>query len=79
LPLDGRSRDRGLMAVYTHVAAEELAAFLAGYDLGDLLAAKGIAEGVSNSNYLLDTTAGRFILTLYEARTDPADLPWFID
>jgi homoserine kinase type II len=44
------------MAVYTHVAAEELAAFLAGYDLGDLLAAKGIAEGVSNSNYLLDTT-----------------------
>lgn len=67
------------MAVYTHVAAEALADFLAGYDLGELLAAKGIAEGVSNSNYLLDTTTGRFILTLYEARTDPADLPWFID
>lgn len=66
------------MAVYTQVSAEALDAFLADYDVGALVAAKGIAEGVSNSNYLVETTDGRFILTLYEARTNPADLPWFV-
>ena len=66
------------MAVYTHVSAEELADLLARYDVGRLVSAKGIAEGVENSNYLVDTTSGRFILTLYEKRVDPADLPFFI-
>jgi homoserine kinase type II len=66
------------MAVYTHVSAEELAALLERYDAGTLVSAKGIAEGVENSNYLVDTTAGRFILTLYEKRVDTADLPFFI-
>src|SRR5215208_2672106 len=67
-----------MMAVYTDVAAEELAAFLAGYDIGELLAYKGIAEGVENSNYLVHSTAGSFILTLYEKRVDRADLPFFL-
>jgi len=66
------------MAVYTDVAAEDLAAFLAGYDLGDLLSYKGIAEGVENSNYLVHTSRGYFILTLYEKRVDRNDLPFFI-
>ena len=66
------------MAVYTQVSAEALAAFLARYDVGELVSAKGIAEGVENSNYLVDTTGGRFILTLYEKRVDPAELPWFL-
>ena len=66
------------MAVYTHITDEALDAFLADYDLGSALAFKGIAEGVSNSNFLLETTAGRFILTVYEARTDAADLPYFL-
>ena len=66
------------MAVYTHVSAEALAAFLARYDVGELVSAKGIAEGVENSNFSLRTTAGDFILTLYEKRVDPADLPWFL-
>ncbi|MGZ5829848.1 MAG: homoserine kinase [Xanthobacteraceae bacterium] len=66
------------MAVYTDVAAEELESFLAGYDLGDLLAYKGIAEGVENSNFLLQTSRGRFILTLYEKRTSVHDLPFFL-
>ena len=66
------------MAVYTRVTAEDLDAFLSLYDLGEPLSFKGIAEGVSNSNYLLDTTRGRYILTLYERRTDEADLPWFL-
>lgn len=66
------------MAVYTHVSAETLAAFLARYDVGELVSAKGIAEGVENSNYLVDTTAGRFILTLYEKRVSADDLPFFL-
>lgn len=66
------------MAVYTHVSAEEMESLLAGYDAGRLVSAKGIAEGVENSNYLVDTTTGRFILTLYEKRVDAGDLPFFL-
>jgi homoserine kinase type II len=66
------------MAVYTDVSGEELAAFLADYDLGAMLSLKGIAEGVENSNYLLHTDKGHFILTLYEKRVAEADLPFFI-
>jgi homoserine kinase type II len=66
------------MAVYTHVSAEDMSVFLTHYDVGDLVSAKGIAEGVENSNYLIETTRGRFILTLYEKRVDVADLPFFM-
>jgi homoserine kinase type II len=66
------------MAVYTDVAAEELAEFLSHYDIGELLSYKGIAEGVENSNFLLHTTAGSFFLTLYEKRVAAKDLPFFL-
>ena len=66
------------MAVYTDVAAEELADFLSGYDIGELLSYKGIAEGVENSNFLLHTTSGYFFLTLYEKRVALGDLPFFL-
>ena len=66
------------MAVYTDVAADELAEFLARYDIGELLSYKGIAEGVENSNFLLHTTAGTFFLTLYEKRTSLGDLPFVL-
>jgi homoserine kinase type II len=66
------------MAVYTDVGVEELAAFLGAYDLGDLLAYKGIAEGVENSNFLLHTSRGYYILTLYEKRVATSDLPFFL-
>ena len=66
------------MAVYTDVAADELAEFLSRYDLGELLSYKGIAEGVENSNFLLHTSAGHFILTLYEKRVARGDLPFFL-
>jgi homoserine kinase type II len=66
------------MAVYTDVAADELAEFLSGYDIGELLSYKGIAEGVENSNFLLHTTSGYFILTLYEKRVAKNDLPFFL-
>ena len=56
------------MAVYTEVTDEALNAFLADYDLGRVLSFKGIAEGVENTNYLLRTEPGPFILTLYEKR-----------
>lgn len=66
------------MAVYTAVGDDALTEFLAHYDVGELLSAKGIAEGVENTNYLVRATAGTFILTLYEQRVDAADLPFFL-
>ncbi len=66
------------MAVYTDVAADELADFLRTYDIGELLSYKGIAEGVENSNFLLHTTKGSYILTLYEKRVAVDDLPYFL-
>jgi homoserine kinase type II len=66
------------MAVYTDVGVEDLTEFLAAYDLGELLAYKGIAEGVENSNFLVHTARGYFILTLYERRVAAEDLPFFL-
>lgn len=66
------------MAVYTEVDDESLSAFLADYDIGTLESYKGIAEGVENSNFLITTTSGPFILTLYEKRVNPDDLPFFL-
>lgn len=66
------------MAVYTDLTDDELDALLAAYDLGAARAFKGIAEGVENSNFLLETEAGRFILTIFEKRVATADLPFFM-
>lgn len=71
------------MAVYTHIGAEEMAALIEHFDVGALVSAKGIAEGVENSNWLVDTTGAegkgaRFILTVYEKRVKPEDLPFFL-
>ncbi|MEO1105208.1 MAG: homoserine kinase [Pseudomonadota bacterium] len=66
------------MAVYTHVDDEDLVHFLDDYDVGGLLSAKGIAEGVENTNYLLRTDGGTFILTLYEQRVRREELPFFL-
>lgn len=66
------------MAVYTEVSDEDLIDFLTRYDIGELVSYKGIAEGVENSNYYLQTDRGNFILTLYEKRVDPGDLPFFL-
>lgn len=66
------------MAVYTDVSADDLSRFLSRYDIGELLSYKGIAEGVENSNFLVHTSAGHFILTLYEKRVAEADLPFFL-
>jgi len=66
------------VAVYTDITEDDLSSFLTAYDAGTLLSYKGIAEGVENSNFLLHTTKGPFILTLYEKRVDRDDLPFFL-
>ena len=66
------------MAVYTEVNDEDLGRFIAGHGLGELRSYKGIAEGVENTNYLVETSTGRYILTLYEKRVERADLPFFL-
>ena len=71
------------MAVYTHLGSERLAELIAAYDVGELVSAKGIAEGISNSNWLIETTGrdgagARYVLTMYERRIDVADLPFFL-
>lgn len=66
------------MAVYTDVSDADIRAFAAQYDVGDVISFKGIAEGIENTNFVLQASAGRFILTLYERRVDPADLPYFL-
>ena len=67
------------MAVYTEVSDEALTRFLSAYDIGTLLSYKGIAEGVENTNFYLLTTAGAYILTLYEKRVRADDLPFFLN
>lgn len=66
------------MAVYTHIAAEDMATLIARFGAGRLISVKGIAEGVENSNYLVETNQGRFIFTVYEKRVDTGDLPFFL-
>ncbi|MGB7431214.1 MAG: phosphotransferase, partial [Ahrensia sp.] len=66
------------MAVYTDITEDELRAFVSQYEIGDVLSYKGIAEGVENSNFLLHTSEGQFILTLYEKRVNADDLPFFL-
>jgi homoserine kinase type II len=66
------------MAVYTEVPDDDLTNFVARYDIGEVTSCKGIAEGVENTNYLLRTSAGSFILTLYERRVAREDLPFFL-
>ena len=66
------------MAVYTNITESELSAFLATYDLGALRSFAGIAQGVENSNFRVETERGRYILTIYERRVRTDDLPFFL-
>jgi homoserine kinase type II len=66
------------MAVYTDVSFDDLEALLDGYDIGVPLSFKGIAEGVENSNFYLQTDRGGYFLTLYEKRVSESDLPFFL-
>lgn len=66
------------MAVYTHVSAKDLSVFLADYDIGSLKTFEGVTQGIENTNYRLETSANRYILTLFEKRVAERDLPFFI-
>lgn len=66
------------MAVYTEIDDDALIDFIAGYDIGEVLSCKGIAEGIENSNFIVTTTTGPYILTLYEKRVKIEDLPFFL-
>ncbi len=74
-----RSDHLASVAVYTDITDAELEVFLARFDLGEAVSFKGIAEGVENSNFVLETRTGRYILTVYERRVREADLPFFLD
>lgn len=65
------------MSVFTRVSSDELHAFLQRYPVGELLGYQGIGEGVENTNYFVDTSDGRWVLTLFE-RTEEAGLPYFL-
>ncbi|MGH6933969.1 MAG: homoserine kinase [Dongiaceae bacterium] len=67
------------MAVYTEVSNSDLESFVALYDIGEVVSCKGIAEGVENSNYLMHTDRGNYILTLYEKRVRREELPYFLE
>lgn len=66
------------MAVYTHISETDLREHLTRFDLGELLSFDGISEGVENTNYRLETTRGRYILTLFEKRIERDELPFYI-
>jgi len=66
------------LAVYTSVALPDLKRFVAGFDIGEVVAFEGIAQGVENSNFRLRTTDGNYVLTLYERLVNPSDLPFFL-
>ncbi|PZP54528.1 MAG: homoserine kinase, partial [Micavibrio aeruginosavorus] len=67
------------MAVYTKLSTEEIQELLNRYDIGALVDYEGIVQGVENSNYKIQTDKDKFILTIFEARTNEADLPFFFD
>ena len=66
------------MAVYTEIEDDALINFITDYDIGEVLSCKGIAEGIENSNFIVTTTSGPYILTLYEKRVKIEDLPFFL-
>ncbi|MBP9050596.1 MAG: phosphotransferase, partial [Alphaproteobacteria bacterium] len=67
------------MAVYTPLSNEQIGEFLSNYDCGSFLLAEGILQGIDNTNYRIETTQGRYVLTIFESRIDPRDLPFFLD
>mgnify|MGYP001176266713 CR=1 FL=1 len=66
------------MAVYTRIKRKDLEDFVAKFDIGDIVSCDAIADGIENTNYLLETTTGKYVLTLFEKRVQPDDLPFFV-
>ena len=67
------------MAVYTKITKAEIERHLLNYKIGALLDFKEIVEGIDNSNFILQTTQGKFIFTIFESRINKNELPFFIN
>ena len=65
------------MAVYTKLDKKDIEEILSNYSIGKLKSFKEIQEGIENTNYYLLVEAKKYILTIYEKRVDPKDLPFF--
>ena len=67
------------MAVYTQISIDELNIFLSKYNIDNINEFSGIKGGTSNSNYLLTADNKKFILTIFEERTNQENLPFYFD
>ena len=65
------------MSVYTTVSDSQMQAFLSHYDIGELQSLQGIAQGITNTNYFVNTDQGRYALTIFEVLA-LADLPFYL-
>lgn len=65
------------MAVYTQLSKADIEGLLAQYNIGTLVSFEPIAEGVTNTNYLVVTSQNKFILTLFEKHFELSELPYF--
>ena len=66
------------MAIYTKVSKNDLTEFFSKYNLGKVENFHGIKEGIENTNYFIQTSKNKFILTIYEKRVQEKDLPFFM-
>jgi homoserine kinase type II len=66
------------LSVYTPVSETELAAWLANYSVGELVSCEPIKAGIENTNYFVNTTQGRYVLTLFE-RLPAEELPFYLN
>ena len=67
------------MAIFTHIEEQDLVNFLKSYSIGELISFEGIVEGIENSNYLVITDKGKYILTIFEKRVNQIDIPFFMN
>lgn len=67
------------MAVFTTLTKSEIEHFISSYSIGELISFEGILQGIDNTNYKIETTKDKYILTIFENRIDPNDLPFFLN
>ena len=67
------------MAVFTKLTKDDIEKFLKGYSIGSLISFEGIMEGIENTNYKIITTSNAYILTIFEKRVNPNELPFFMN